>query len=159
MKTNSGHPQSEELSKLYSELQALNIQKEKIEATYHKLFPKVDSYLLHDLLMRMDEDHEKYKDAGPFYTIEVFTKEGTSSEWCINHILQTTGTVPAVYDRGTHYVTHMRVTPPILKKLNDFDFVEEIMGEYTGSGPSLGPMHDRGEIGVRRKDDNRLKKW
>jgi hypothetical protein len=159
MKPNAGQPQSEELSKLYSELQALEIQKGKIEATYHELFPKVDSYLIHDLLMRIDEDPEKYKDTGPFYTIEVFTKEGPSSEWCRNHILQTTGTVPAVYDKGTHYVTHMRVTPGILKKLNDFDFVEEIMGEYSGSGPSLGPMHDRGEIGVRRKDDNRVKKW
>jgi hypothetical protein len=159
MKPDPGQTESEGLSKLYSELQALNIQKKKIEATYRELFPKVDPYLIHDVLMRMDEDPEKYKNTGPFYTIEVFTKEGTNSEWCRNHILETTGTVPAVYDKGTHYVTHMRITPDVIKKLNDFDFVEEVMGEYTGSGPSLGPMHDRGEIGVRRRDDSRIKKW
>jgi hypothetical protein len=53
----------------------------------------------------------------------------------------------------------MRVTPNILKKLNDFDFVKEILGDYTGSDPSLGPTHDRGEIAIKRKDDSRIKKW
>jgi hypothetical protein len=53
----------------------------------------------------------------------------------------------------------MRVTPNILKKLNDFDFVEEVVGDYTGSGPSLGPMHDREEIAIKRKDDTRIKTW
>ena len=107
--------EGEAVSKLYSELEALNMQKKKIEATYLELFPKVDSYLIHDVLMRTSEDPEKYRDTGPFYTIEVFTKGGTSSEWCRNHILETTGTVPAVYDNGTHYVTHMRVMPNILR--------------------------------------------
>jgi hypothetical protein len=109
--------------------------------------------------MRISEDPNKYRDSGPFYTIEVFAKEGTNSDWCKNHILETTGTVPAVYDSGTHYVTHMRVTPNVLKRLNDFDFVEEVVGDYTGSGPSLGPMHDRGEIAIKRKDDRRIKTW
>ena len=39
--------------------------------------------------------------------VEVFTKQGTDSEWCKNHIWKTTGFVPAVYDKGTHYVTNM----------------------------------------------------
>ena len=148
MKSDANQIADEALSKLYSELESLNNQKNKIEATYLQLFPKVDSYL-----------PKKYRDTGPFYTIEVFTKEGTNSDWCKNHILETTGTVPAVYDNGTHYVTHMRVTPNILKKLNDFDFVEEVVGDYTGSGRSLGPMHDRGEIAIKRKDDTRIKTW
>ena len=159
MKSDATQIEGEATSKLYSELESLNMQKKKIEATYLELFPKVDSYLVHDVLLRISEDSEKYGNTGPYYTVEVFTKEGTSSEWCRNHILETTGTVPAVYDKGTHYVTHMRVTPNILKKLNDSDFVVEVTGDYTGSGPSLGPAHDRGEIVLRRKDDSRIKKW
>jgi hypothetical protein len=159
MKSDGNQIEGEAVSKLYSELESLNKQKKKIEATYLQLFPKVDSYLIHDVLMRISEDPKKYRDTGPFYTIEVFAKEGTNSDWCKNHILETTGTVPAVYDNGTHYVTHMRVTPNVLKRLNDFDFVEEVVGDYTGSGPSLGPMHDRGEIAIKRKDDRRIKTW
>jgi hypothetical protein len=65
------------------------------------------------------------------YTVEVFTKEGTDSESSKRHILNTTGMAPAIYDKSTHYVT--RMTPEILKKLNDFEHVLEIMGDYTGT--------------------------
>ena len=71
----------------------------------------------------------KNKDKGPLYTVEVFTKK-TDSQECKDHILETTGTVPGIYDNGTHYVTHMRLTLEILKKLNDFDYVLGIMGDY-----------------------------
>ena len=33
--------------------------------------------------------------------VEVFTKPGTNSEWCKAHIIETTGFVPAIYDKGT----------------------------------------------------------
>jgi hypothetical protein len=36
----------------------------------------------------------------------------------------------------------------ILKKLNDIDYVLEVMGDYTGSGASIGPQHD---LGARKK--------
>jgi hypothetical protein len=75
------------------------------------------------------------------YTVEVFTKVGTDSQKCKDHILATTGTVPGIYDKGTH-VTHMRLTLEILKKLNDFDFVLGVMGDYTGSNASMGPRYD-----------------
>ena len=42
--------------------------------------------------------------------VEVFTKPGTNSECCKQHIIETTGFVPAIYDKGTHYVTNMRLT-------------------------------------------------
>ena len=51
------------------------------------------------------------------YTVEVFTKEGTDSEASRRHILNTTGMAPGIYDKGYHYVTHMRLTPDILKDL------------------------------------------
>ena len=131
----------EENSKAFYELQGLRNQK-KIEASYHEIFPNVDPYLVHDLLLRMYQDPIKNKTKGPMYTVEVFTKQGTDSQKCKDHILATTGTVPGIYDKGTHYVTHMRLTLEILKKLNDFDYVLGIMGNYTGSNPSMGPRYD-----------------
>jgi hypothetical protein len=146
------------ISKESHELQGLRLHKEKIEASYRQIFPKVDPYLIHDLLLRMDENSMKNKDKGPLYTVEVFTKKGTDSQKCKDHILETTGTVPGIYDNGTHYVTHMRLTLEILKKLNDFDYVLGIMGDYSGSNPSMGPIHDIGDLQKRRQEiDDRNK--
>lgn len=63
-----------------------------------------------------------------------------------------------MYDKGTHYVTHKRLTPEILKKLNDFDYVLQVMADYTGSDASMGPMHDVGDYDKRRKVDDRNKR-
>ena len=41
-----------------------------------------------------------------------------------------------------NYVTNMRLTLDILKILNDFDFVEEIAGDYTGTLTGMGSSHD-----------------
>jgi hypothetical protein len=139
------------------ELEGLRIQKEKIEAAYGEIFPKVDSYLVHDLYLRIQQDPKKYGTMGPMYTVEVFTKKGTEPRACRDHILATTGTVPAVFDKDTHYVTHMRLTLEILKKLNDFDYVLEIMGEYTGNDASIGPLHDIGDYKKRYLIDDRRK--
>jgi hypothetical protein len=96
--------------------------------------------------MRLQQDPQN----PPLYTVEVFTKEGTDSQTCRDHILATTGTLPAIYDHGTHYVTHMRLTLEILKRLNDFEFVLEIMGDYTGTDASLGPAHNMGDAHISR---------
>jgi hypothetical protein len=130
-----------ELSKEFFELQALKLQHEKMEASYREIFPKVCSNLIHDLLLRLRQDPQN----PPLYTVEVFTKAGTDSRMCKDHILATTGTTPAIYDHGTHYVTHMRLTLEIIKKLNDFEYVLEVMGDYTDSDASLGPMHNIGD--------------
>ena len=65
----------------------------------------------------MYQDPVKNKNKGPMYTVEVFTKVVTDSQKCKDHILATTGTVPGIYDKGTHYVTHMRLTLEILKRI------------------------------------------
>jgi hypothetical protein len=70
---------------------------------------------------------------------------------CKDHILETTSTVPGIYDNGTHYVTHMRLTLEILKKLDDFDYVSGVMGDYTGN-PSMGPIHDISDFQKRRQE-------
>jgi hypothetical protein len=84
---------------------------------YSTYLPKVDPVFIHDLLLREEEKSER----ALFYMVEVFTKPGTNSEWCKSHITETTGFVPAIYDKGTHYVTNMRLTLDILKRLNEFD--------------------------------------
>jgi len=48
----------------------------------------------------------------------------------------------------------MRMTPEILKKLNDFEHVLEIYGEYTGTDASIGPVHELGDFRKRYQDDS-----
>ena len=124
------------------ELQQLSVQSANLGETYRRLFYKVDPALVFDLVTRLQQDP---RNPCPMYTIEVFTKEGTDPQKSRQHILNTTGSVPAIFDKGTHYVSHHRLNLSILKKLNDFDHVLEVMGDYTGSGASMGPQHDLGD--------------
>ncbi|MFL6365202.1 MAG: hypothetical protein ACJ719_08415 [Nitrososphaeraceae archaeon] len=90
-----------------SELQEIRSVFKGLQTLYQTYLPKVDPVLLNDLLVREEEKSER----APFYMVEVFfTKPGTNSEWCKSHIWKTTGFVPAIYDKGTHYVTNMRLT-------------------------------------------------
>jgi hypothetical protein len=123
-----------------SKLQQLRTQTQNLGKAYRELFPKVDPAFVYDLILRLSENPDN--DA-PVYTVEVFTKEGTNPEKSKERILQTTGTVPAIYDKGTHYVSTQRMTLEMLKKLNDIDYVLEVMGDYTGGASSIGPQHER----------------
>ena len=51
----------------------------------------------------------------------------------------------------------MILTPEILKKLNDFEHVLEIMGDYTATDASTGPRHSLGDFRKRYQDDSREK--
>jgi len=124
------------------ELEELKEQSAKLAEMYRRIFYKVDPALVFDLVTRLQQDPQNPK---PMYTVEVFTKEGTDPQKSRDHILQTTGSVPAIFDKGTHYVSHHRLNLAILKKLNDIDYVLEVMGDYTGSGASIGPQHDIGD--------------
>ena len=121
-----------------SELQELKNVFHGLETLYSTYLPKVDPVLIHDLILREENKSER----APFYMVEVFTKPGTNSEWCKAHITETTGFVPAIYDKGTHYVTNMRLTLDILKRLDEFEFVEEITGDYTGTLTGRGASHE-----------------
>ncbi len=125
-----------------AELEELNQQGAKLAETYRTIFYKVDPALVYDLVTRLQQDPKNPK---PMYTVEVFTKDGTDPQKSRDHISQTTGSVPAIYDKGTHYVSHHRLNLEILKKLNDIDYVLDVMGDYTGSGASIGPQHDIGD--------------
>ncbi len=125
-----------------SKLEELKTQTQNLGKSYRELFPKVDPAFVYDLILRLSENSD---DNTPIYTVEVFTKEGTNPEKSKERILQTTGTVPAIYDNGTHYVSTQRMTLEMLKKLNDIDYVLEVMGDYTGGASSIGPQHDKGD--------------
>jgi hypothetical protein len=129
------------------ELNALRIQRKKLQAIYTQVLPKVVPGLIGDLLSReMEYDQPSNNNAeGPMYTLEVFTKNGTDPEKAKNYIFQKTGMRPAVYDKGTHYVTNQKLTLEILKEISDSDDVLELTGEYSGSWGSIGPIHERGD--------------
>ncbi|MGB7706065.1 MAG: hypothetical protein WBL64_02075 [Nitrososphaeraceae archaeon] len=123
-------------------LEELRTQTQNLGKAYRELFPKVDPAFVYDLILRLSENPDNN---APVYTVEVFTKEGTDPEKSKERILQTTGTIPAIYDNGTHYVSTQRMTLDMLKKLNDIDYVVEVMGDYTGGASSTGPRHDKGD--------------
>jgi hypothetical protein len=122
-----------------TELQEIRNVFRGLETLYQTYLPKVDPILIHDLLVREEEKTER----APFYMVEVFTKSSTDSQWCKDHIWKTCESIPAIYDNSTHYATNMRLTCDILKRLNDFDFVIEISGDYTGTPTGTGASHER----------------
>ena len=65
-------------------------------------------------------------------------------EWFKNHLSRVSGSgsVPAVYDNGTHFVINMKLTFDILKRLNDSKFVLEICGDYTGTVTAVGAARE-----------------
>ena len=125
-----------------SKLDELKVRTQQLGEAYRDLFPKVDPAFVYDLIIRLVLNP---KESAPIYTVEVFTKEGTNPEKSKEHILETTGTVPSIYDNGTHYVSTHHLTLEILKKLNDIDYVLEVMGDYTGSASSTGARHEKGD--------------
>jgi hypothetical protein len=133
-----------------AELNELQVQTRSLEEPYQRVFPKTDPALVYDLISRLKRNPQNNT---PTYTVEVFTKEGTNSEKSRDLILQTTGTVPSVYDNGTHYVITHRLTLEVLKKLNDIEYVLDIMGDHTGGGASIGPQHSIGDW-KRNRDNN-----
>lgn len=100
--------------------------------------PKVNIHLLIDVLERM----QKKPGTDPLYTIEVFTTERVDPQYAREYILSYTGQTPAIYDRGTHYVTNQRLNLDILKMISDKDNVKQIKGYYSGEFASIGPASD-----------------
>src|SRR5215831_9389401 len=85
-----------------------------LETLYQAYFPKTEPYLIHDLLRRL----KKNPDIPPIYMVEVFTKPGVDAEAAKQYIFGKTGMVPAIYDKGTHYVTNQKLTLEILKEIS-----------------------------------------
>ena len=114
-------------------LEELRTQTQNLGKAYRELFPKVDPAFVYDLILRLSENSASNT---PVYTVEVFTKEGINPQKSKERILQNT---------GTHYVSTQHMSLEMLKKLNDIDYVLEVMGDYTGGASSIGPRHDKGD--------------
>jgi hypothetical protein len=109
-----------------------------LQTLYETYLPKVDPVLIHDLLIREQENPKN----PPFYMVEIFTKEGTDSESMKNHIFNNTGMLPAIYDHGTHYVTNQRLSLEILREICNSEDVLEVTGDYTGTPTGRGASHE-----------------
>src|SRR5438067_12356401 len=123
------------------ELKQIRTVFQGLQTLYETYLPKVDSSLIHDLLVREEEKSAR----APFYMVEIFTKEGTDSEAMRNHIIEKTQMVPAIYDKGTHYVTNQRLTLEMLKEISDDENVLEVTGEYTGGIGGWDASHEHRE--------------
>ena len=77
----------------------------------------------------------------PIYVVEVFIKPGIDAEAAKKYIFEKTGMVPAIYEKGTLFVTNQRLTLQMLKEISDSDDVLEVAGDYTGTITGRGSSH------------------
>jgi hypothetical protein len=126
---------------MYEQLKEIRRVFQGLQTLYDTYLPKADPVLIHDLLIREQENPKN----PPFYMVEIFTKEGTDSEAMKNRIFDNTGMLPAIYDSGTHYVTNQRLTLEILKEICNSEDVLEVTGDYTGTPTGRGASHDQRE--------------
>ena len=111
-----------------------------LQTLYQTYLPKVDPVLINDLLTRQQKNPNT--DNAPFYMVEIFTKHGTDEEAKREFIIRKTGMAPAIYDKGTHYVTNQRLTLELLNELAEPEDVLEITGDFTGNLSGVGASHD-----------------
>jgi ribonuclease HIII len=121
------------------EVSEIKNQFEKLQKKYQTQLPKVDPYLVYDLLLRQQENPATIY----MYNIEVFTKQGIDTNAAAKkYAYKKTDMVPAVYDKGTHYVTNQKLSLEILKEISDCEEVLQVRGEYTGCcSASMGTSH------------------
>ena len=124
------------------QIKAIKTVHKGLQTLYSPYLPKVDPYLIEDLLMHQQKNP---KDV-PFYMVEAFTKPGTDSQIKRNPIFEKTGMVPAVYDNGTHYVTNHRLTLEMLNEISNDEDVLEVTGEYTGIVGGWGTSHEHRDM-------------
>jgi hypothetical protein len=120
-----------------------------LQTLYETYLPKADPILVHDLLLREQENPK----VAPFYMVEVFTKPGTNSQAKRDVIFNKTGMIPAIYDNGTHYVANHRLTSEMLEQICKDDDVLEVTGEYTGGIGGWGASHEHREHRHKQEDE------
>jgi hypothetical protein len=125
------------IDQLY-EVSEIKNQFEKLLKKYQTHLPKVDPYLVYDLLLRQQKNPATMY----MYNIEVFTKQGLDTNAAKEYVYKKAGMVPSVYDKGTHYVTNQKLTLETLKEISDCEDVLQVSGEYTGCYASTSPSYD-----------------
>jgi hypothetical protein len=113
-------------------------QFEKLQKKYQTHLPKIDPYLVYDLLLRQ----QKNPGTIYMYNIEVFTKRRLGTNVPKEYVYKKTDMLPAVYDKGTHYVTNQKLTLEMLKEISDCEDIVQVSGEYTGCYTSIGPSYE-----------------
>src|SRR5438105_10095185 len=122
-----------------TKIQALWDMKSELDAKYNWIektqqekehLLKVDTKLIEDLQRRDAADPT----AKQTYMLEVFTEPDVDSESIRDFFIAKSGQSLAVYDSGTHFVVHQKLTMSDLKEISKFEGVLEITGEYTGDG-------------------------
>ena len=125
----------------YSKIAEIKTVFKGLQTLYETYLPKADPTLVHDLLLREQQNPK----VAPFYMVEVFTKPGTNSQAKRDLIFEKTGMISAIYDKGTHYVTNHRLTSEMLEEICKDDDVLEVTGEYTGGVGGWGASHEHRE--------------
>jgi hypothetical protein len=109
----------------------------KVYKLYQLHLPKISPALIHDLLMREEEELQKSDDTSksspPFYMVERSTTKSTDPEKMKNLIFKETRLLPSVYENSTYYVVNMRLTLELLKVISEFEEgIVKLSEDYTG---------------------------
>jgi hypothetical protein len=120
------------------EVSEIKNQFEKLQKKYQTHLPKVDPYLVYDLLLRQQKNPATMY----MYNREVFTKQGLDTNAAKEYVYRKAGMVPSVYDKGTPYVTNQKLTLETLKEISDCEDVLQVSGEYIGCYASTSPSYD-----------------
>jgi hypothetical protein len=109
----------------------------KVYKPYQLYLPKISPALIHDLLMREEEELQKSNDTSksspPFYMVEISTTKSTDPEKTKYLIFKKIGLLPSVYENGIHYVANMRLTLELLKVISESEGgIVKVSGDYTG---------------------------
>jgi hypothetical protein len=117
-----------------NELQQIRRAFQGLQTLYQIHLPKVDSGLIHDLLIReLNKKSDDTSTLPPFYLVEIRTVKGTNQEMMKNMIFEKTGFIPSITENGTHYIANMRLSLELLKEMCESqEEIEKITGDYTG---------------------------
>jgi hypothetical protein len=130
---------------MISELSEIKNEFEDLRKKYREYLPKVDPALIDDLLRRQMEN----PGFAPMYMVEVFTEPGLDPQKIREFVIAKTGQCQAIYDKGTHYAVHQRLTLEELKEISNAKGVIEVTGDYSGGLGTWAPSHEympRGEL-------------
>jgi hypothetical protein len=123
---------------MISELSEIKNEFEDLRKKYREYLPKVDPALIDDLLRRQVEN----PGFAPMYMVEVFTEPGLDAQMIREFVIAKTGQCPAIYDKGTHYAVHQRLTLEELKEISNAKGVMEVTGDYSGGLGTWAASHD-----------------
>src|ERR687892_120294 len=116
-----------------NDLEQIRIVFKGLQTLYQTYLPKVDSGLIHDLLICELNKTNENSSSPPFYIVEIQTEEGTDQEKMKNMIFEKTGFLPSITENGMYYVANMRLSLELLKEMCESqEEIEKITGDYTG---------------------------